>query len=302
MDYKVFVEKNLKEAEARKQESLARIEKNKKEHEEIKNAIETDENLPESTGLLEKLESYIGKPVIIDAMFGESVKENFNYSPSNRTVTIDGGWITGLLNDTIIRIRDAKTNEVIFENKYNNLPFEMKCALLFGKKEGLRVVESSKKEIQYSIDYAEKTFENTKKALDTVPTWIERGKKLIYPERYDMWCECVCSCASDLYNGLELINALEVMEALDKGLSLNEVEKYIDDSHSGASFGKLSKIVLYFSKRGPEFYKAFSHAYKHTVEHGSKKELSDMLTWLSKIETENAEYAKNNSNPPQPNN
>ena len=305
MDIQKFISTKLKEAEDEKNKTILSVNEEKKMLKDIKEYIKNSE-LPDSTGVLEKLEKAIGKPVIIDTSLGEHIRENFDYDPTSRRVLVDKGISSHLTyGDYVKKITDAETGEVLFENKYKgmNFPAPMEQALLLGKVEGLNAVKESEKSLTRRKEYANESYEQTKKALENIPAWIERGGKLIYPERYEKWTECVCYRASDLYHGLELVNALEVMEALESGMNLNQVGKVISDNHSGASFSMLVNIVSNFSKRGPEFLRAYSEGYKYALRNGKQEELRDYEEWLSKLEAENKLYASKHSGetPPQPN-
>lgn len=93
------------------------------------------------------------------------------------------------------------------------------------------------------------------KELETIYSWIERGQALIFPERYEDWEQCVQDSAKQLYHGLDLEAALEIMEVLDKGDSIEEAKKILDDqNHSGMSESIVRSIIFHFSSKGPEFY------------------------------------------------
>ena len=97
-------------------------------------------------------------------------------------------------------------------------------------------------------------------AKANIPNWIEEGKKIIYPERYEEWEECVGIRASDIYHGRELDNALEIMMALEEDASMEEVKEIFDkQNHSGASAGIVRSIVFSFSNKGPEFWEATNY-------------------------------------------
>lgn len=73
------------------------------------------------------------------------------------------------------------------------------------------------------------------------------------------------------------------MECLDNGGTIEEANKILDDeNHSGTSYGITLSIVLSFSKRGPEFYRAVRGA---DISERQMKE-------LEKIEKENADYER----------
>ena len=119
--------------------------------------------------------------------------------------------------------------------------------------------------LNYFVNHRKNTFENTneitefeqkvKNAIKNIPNWIERGKKLIPAEKYKAWERFVKEEAIDIYYGRTIEEALEIMEALENNMPIQEVEKlFLNQSHSGTSFSRVKKIVYQFSKRGPEFY------------------------------------------------
>lgn len=92
-----------------------------------------------------------------------------------------------------------------------------------------------------------------------IPVWIEKGEALIYPERMEKWQKCVEVRAGDIYNGKDLDAALDLMEKLESGASMEEVkEMFYKQDHSGASAGVVKSVVFHFSKRGPEFYESIA--------------------------------------------
>lgn len=103
--------------------------------------------------------------------------------------------------------------------------------------------------------YLEEQKREEAEAKQKIPSWIERGEKIIYPERFEEWKKCVDGRASDLYHGEDLEAALELMEKLESGVTLDEVVEAFDaQNHSGASAGMTRRIIFSFSKRGPEFW------------------------------------------------
>lgn len=116
-----------------------------------------------------------------------------------------------------------------------------------------------------------------------IPEWIEKGKKYIYPQRILNWKECVPIRAGDLYHGRDLDNALDIMELLENGGSIEEARQMIESQgHSGASYGIVRSMILTFSKRGPEFVRVADPAVLN---------YPDSVKYIEQIEKENAEYA-----------
>ena len=66
--------------------------------------------------------------------------------------------------------------------------------------------------------------------------------------------------ASDLYHGLELDNALEIMTALENGASMEEAKQMLDkQGHSEMSASIVRNILFAFSSKGPEFWEATTY-------------------------------------------
>ncbi len=108
------------------------------------------------------------------------------------------------------------------------------------------------KQVEEMIQEREK---ENKDALDKIPQWIERGNKIIYPERQKDWAKCVEARAKGMYHGQDLEDALKIMESLDSNPDFKEAKKiFCSQDHSGISFGIVSRILFEFSKKGPEFY------------------------------------------------
>lgn len=80
-------------------------------------------------------------------------------------------------------------------------------------------------------------------------TFVEEGKKYVYPERYELW-KFLTSVISPLqYSVIE--EALNEMKNIEE-LGAFEATKKVDDA------GLLClEIVLNFSKKGPEFFEYF---------------------------------------------
>lgn len=84
------------------------------------------------------------------------------------------------------------------------------------------------------------------------PVWIEKGKKLVYQERFPSWKECVDFYSHNKYGGNPIEMALEIMEALNVGERLDVVYKMINSDNEKLN-NLVENIVFRYSKRGPEF-------------------------------------------------
>lgn len=93
-----------------------------------------------------------------------------------------------------------------------------------------------------------------------INNWIERGKNIIFSENYEDWISCVKNRAQDSYRGADLETALQIMEALDKEIDMTEIEEMLNKTtFSNNAHFLILKIILSFSKRGPEFMEFISH-------------------------------------------
>ena len=102
--------------------------------------------------------------------------------------------------------------------------------------------------------WQERKRKEKEKAREMIPEWIERGKKLIEPEKFSEWEKCVEIRARDIYNGKDLEDALEIMKLLDEGGALKEAWNILDKrEHSASSYAIIESIIATFSKRGKEF-------------------------------------------------
>ena len=122
---------------------------------------------------------------------------------------------------------------------------------------GMTKEEHEQKMEEWHKEYEAREAREKAEAEAKIPSWIEKGKSFIYPERMEKWEECVKARAGDLYHGMDLDSALALMEKLDSGATMEEVKEMFDEQgHSGASAGMVRSILFHFSKRGPEFYES----------------------------------------------
>ena len=124
----------------------------------------------------------------------------------------------------------------------------------------VKVTGKTKKEFElaekkWREDYEKRKAEAAAKAEAAVPSYIEAGKTLVYPQKQKEWEQCVKVRVSDLYHGAELKNAIDAMKVLQENGDFEKAKKVIDGAgHSGASYGMTMNIIISFSKVGPDFY------------------------------------------------
>lgn len=133
-------------------------------------------------------------------------------------------------------------------------------------------------------EYKEREGKKSAEAQVNIPEWKQRGEELIYPERKENWHKCVESRANDLYKGTDLVNAIEIMEALENGKTIEDAIKIAEEAgHSGASWSMMMRIVTVFSKQGPAFYRANNKEIQPETEEA-----------LQELENENKLYNRKN--------
>ncbi len=240
-------------------------------------AIKARTDFPEKTDTLAKLEKSSGRTVEVYSHYG---KETTAYEFVGGRINTKGVSypLIGDKNQGVERMVDAETGEVIFDNPYYNYDIAVQYGMLLGREAAVQEAEAEVDSQIRSKEYWENDYKETLEAIEKVPAWIEKGEKLIFPQRADKWKECVAKRATDLYRGLELDNALEIMETLANGGTVEQAKEVLDKAnHSALSYNTTMTIITNFSKRGPEFYKE--------VEHENPE-------WLQKIERENQTFER----------
>ena len=102
------------------------------------------------------------------------------------------------------------------------------------------------------------------------PEWIKRGRKLIDEALWSEWERCIDIRISDLYNGMEVECALQIMEAYENNTPIEEISKQIESQgHSGASYGMLKSIIIHFYRRGNELFQKLSE-FEETPNNGKR--------------------------------
>ena len=97
--------------------------------------------------------------------------------------------------------------------------------------------------------------ERINKVVYNIPSLIERGQELIYPEKYNEWEKCVKKSILDLHHVEEISTVLDIMDVLDKGASMEEAKVILNSQgHDNISEYMVRNIVFLFSNRGPEFW------------------------------------------------
>ncbi len=126
----------------------------------------------------------------------------------------------------------------------------------------------------------EGSLKEAQEAFAKVPAWIAKGEKLIYPQRLEELQQKVLVCASDIYRGREIRDALFIMEYLADGGSVDAVKGFLEQANSCGTtcYYRTIEIVAHLSKRGPEFYREVTRSNPD---------------WLQEVERENKIFERN---------
>ena len=163
--------------------------------------------------------------------------------------------------------------------------------MIFGKKEAIKHMQAQLEAKKSELSAWQQDLEMTQDVLTKIPSWIERGEKLTYRQLKTKWAERVVKKAFDLYNGSDIEDALRIMEALDNGTSIEEANQPLVGT-SVYSAASVNDMVLHFSKRGVEFFKACDETYKRCVEQDEKEDLKSWQDYFDKIEERNKSFTK----------
>ena len=228
------------------------------------------ENLP-STNLSEQLKRYNGRKVTVyeinpsKYLNDEQVVQGvFNYQSEENgdIISLDGKTSTKLIGRPISvkKIIDNETGVLIFENNNYLSDITAQYALLFGKKRGIEIANHEIKKYQEYIDDVNYSLEEYRFTINSIPTWVERGEKVVKPEKFDKWKAYVVKWASGAYGGKQIELTLRAMEILNEGKSVEEARKLVENNYIVESeYSKeqtktlISMAVKEFSPRGKEF-------------------------------------------------
>lgn len=85
--------------------------------------------------------------------------------------------------------------------------------------------------------------------------WIEEGHKVLPEDKWSEWDRIVPIRLSDLYEGMELGQCLEIINILNTGNFEKAKEIMENQGHSGMSWGLMKVMIKSFSDVGEKFIK-----------------------------------------------
>lgn len=138
--------------------------------------------------------------------------------------------------------------------------------------------------------YGEEQYETERKnrgkefAKTHITEWLQAGQELVYPEKLEEWNKTVENSPESAFYGLDISKAIEVMRMLDTDKEVKDVvETFKGQEHCG---GYVEKLVLAFSKRGPEYMEQFISAVGMELTPKMKEKIET-------LKTQNRQYAEN---------
>ena len=91
---------------------------------------------------------------------------------------------------------------------------------------------------------------------------IVRGQMIVFPERVEQWEEYVEKSFSEKYKGQDAAEALQIIEALNRGIGLDKAKEMLTEIEpNGEANGLVRRAVLLFANHGPEFWKETSEGH-----------------------------------------
>lgn len=144
-------------------------------------------------------------------------------------------------------------------------------------KGGMENIDDNTKRMVDKIRNQNKEYEVNEILTSKGPEWRKKAESLIYPERMQEWERIMRVSASQKLKGTDVDMALGAMELLDRGVSFDNVEKFIEDKSITATSATMAEdIVLNFSKRGPEFFESIRPDDSKELVSQLKKENADL--------------------------
>lgn len=84
--------------------------------------------------------------------------------------------------------------------------------------------------------------------------YIKQGKEILDEDKWELWEKCVPIRLADLYQGMELKCALDIIKMFNEDKPFEEVkEVFISQGHSGMSAALLFSMLVDLSPKGKDF-------------------------------------------------
>ena len=109
---------------------------------------------------------------------------------------------------------------------------------------------------------SDREFNLTEEQAALMEEIIANGQRIVFPERAEQWEEYVEERFRGEYAGQDAVEALSIIEALNRGDSLDDAKKLLKETEpNGKANWFVRQAVLLFADRGPEFWKDTSEGH-----------------------------------------
>lgn len=88
---------------------------------------------------------------------------------------------------------------------------------------------------------------------DLIEKWIAEGHKVLSEDKWQMWDECVPIRLSNLYEGMELGQCLDIIKAVNERGIAAGIKVMRSQGHSGLSWALMKIMIENFCDCGEEF-------------------------------------------------
>lgn len=96
--------------------------------------------------------------------------------------------------------------------------------------------------------------ENQQEKTELIKKWINEGHRVLSSDRWKQWDECVPAHINGIYGGAELKSCIEIIEILNTTGDFEQAKKvFINQNHSGWSYGIVVTMIKFFCDKGPAF-------------------------------------------------
>lgn len=240
----------------------ANVEKDLAELQKTVKQIETDTNIPENTGLKEKLAQNQGKEVVITLKSGEKKRGQLLVTGLDQgvvSVSIKGEESRYPLYEMNVKSILGADGSVVFEAP-EQIPDDrrMRQAILFGKTAGLEDAKIYREILESNLKSLDEDNKKVEEEIDKLPQLYNEACEFIDDEvlRLELYHQIQNYCTSS--EGIEWVrNSLEVCKALHDGASVEEAYAKAGDTPGDV----LCNFVLSCSLEGEEFYDKYSNDY-----------------------------------------
>ena len=119
---------------------------------------------------------------------------------------------------------------------------------------GMKKAEFDETQSNMRAAYEEQQKQHKESIPELTKEWIEKGNSILDEEYRELWAKCVPIRLDDIYQGMELGAALDIIKSLNEGCDLERAKEIIEkQGHSGTSYGLVCSMVKSFCKRGERF-------------------------------------------------